>query len=95
MKSVDKDSDGTIDMAEAKQAGMARFAMLDKDKDGTIDSKEAGMDISKADPDKDGTLDKAEFETALVTPSRRPTPTTTAPSMLRSWRAPRARSCRA
>lgn len=63
--SVDKDSDGTIDMAEAKTAGMAKFAMLDKDNDGTIDSKEAGMDVSKADPDKDGTLDKTEFAAAL------------------------------
>ncbi len=63
--SVDKDGDGTIDMAEAKKAGMAKFAMLDKDSDGTIDSKEAGMDVTKADADKDGTLDKTEFEMAL------------------------------
>ena len=65
VKSVDKDSDGTIDMQEAKTAAMANFAMADKDKDGTIDSKEAGMDVSKADPDKDGTLDKTEFASAL------------------------------
>ncbi len=65
VKSVDKDSDGTIDMQEAKTAAMAKFAMADKDSDGTIDSKEAGMDVSKADPDKDGTLDKTEFAAAL------------------------------
>ncbi len=65
VKSVDKDSDGTIDMQEAKTAAMAKFAMADKDNDGTIDSKEAGMDVSKADPDKDGTLDKTEYAAAL------------------------------
>lgn len=66
IKSVDKDSDGTIDMTEAKTAAMAKFATLDKDKDGTLDSKEAGMDVSKVDPDKDGTVDKTEFESALA-----------------------------
>lgn len=65
VKSVDKDSDGTIDMAEAKQAAMAKFKAADKDNDGTVDSKEAGMDVTKADTDKDGTLDKAELEAAL------------------------------
>ena len=65
VKSVDKDSDGTIDMAEAKKAAMEKFATLDADHDGTIDSKEAGMNVSKADPDKDGTLDKTEFDAAL------------------------------
>lgn len=67
IKSVDTDSDGTIDMAEAKKAAMAKFAGMDKDKDGTVDAKEAGMDVSKVDTDKDGTVDKAEFENALTT----------------------------
>ena len=65
VKSVDTDKDTTIDMAEAKKAAMANFAMLDKDNDGTLDSKEAGMNVAKVDADKDGTIDKAEFETAL------------------------------
>ena len=66
VKSVDKDSDGTIDLAEAKKAAMAKFAMLDKDHDGSLDAKEAGMDVSKVDSDKDGTVDKAEFEATLT-----------------------------
>ena len=64
MKVIDTDHDGTIDLAEAKKAGMAIFNATDKDKDGTIDRKE-GTAMMPADADKDGTVDKSEYEKAI------------------------------
>lgn len=67
LKSVDKDNDGTIDLGEARAAGMAHFEKIDTDHDGTVDKAEAKADnvgaaaFSAADPDKDGTVDKTEF----------------------------------
>ena len=60
LKVIDTDNDGTIDLAEAKKAGMAIFKATDKDNDGTIDAKE-GAAMMPADTDKDGTIDQAEY----------------------------------
>jgi Ca2+-binding EF-hand superfamily protein len=62
----DKDNDGTLDLAEVKDAASALFDKLEKDKDGTLDAKEVGRRIGKkefkeADPDNDGTLTKDEY----------------------------------
>ena len=66
LKMIDKDSDGTIDLNEAKAAGGAAFDKLDKDKDGTLDAKELKGRLSRAnlraaDTDNDGTLTKDEY----------------------------------
>lgn len=66
VKAADTDGDGTVDLAEAKKAAMAKFTMMDADKEGTVDPKEAGMDVSAVDSDKDGTLDKTEYEAAVT-----------------------------
>jgi Ca2+-binding EF-hand superfamily protein len=63
---LDKDHDGTLDLAEVKDAASALFDKLEKDKDGTLDAKEVGRRIGKkefkeADPDNDGTLSKDEY----------------------------------
>jgi len=65
-KGLDPDNDGTIDLAEAKDAATKLFDKLDKDRDGTLDQKElrgrlSAKEFADADPDKDGTLDKTEF----------------------------------
>ncbi len=62
----DTDNDGTVDLAEAKEAGGAMFDKLDTDKDGTLDFKELRGRLSRkefaaADPDTDGTLTKEEY----------------------------------
>ncbi len=67
VKTLDADSDGTIDLAEAQKAAGTKFDALDADHDGTIDKKEAavahitGGQLAKADSDKDATLDKTEY----------------------------------
>ncbi|HUZ90746.1 MAG TPA: EF-hand domain-containing protein [Methylocella sp.] len=63
---LDKDNDGTLDLAEVKDAASALFDKLEKDKDGTLDAKEVGRRIGEkefkeADPDNDGTLSKTEY----------------------------------
>ena len=65
-KSLDQDKDGTIDLAEAKNAASKLFERLDRDHDGKLDKRElrgrlSAKDFAAADPDKDGTLDKDEF----------------------------------
>jgi hypothetical protein len=70
IKALDPDNDGTVDLAEAKNAASKVFDKLDGDKDGTLDKKELGRrvsakDFKAADPDNDGTLDKNEYA-ALV-----------------------------
>lgn len=62
----DTDSDGTVDLAEAKKAASALFDKLDPDHDGTLDKRElAGRltqkELAAADPDHDGTLTKDEY----------------------------------
>jgi Ca2+-binding EF-hand superfamily protein len=66
IEAFDKDNDGTLDLAEVKDAASALFDKLEKDKDGTLDAKEVGRRIGKkefkeADPDNDGTLSKDEY----------------------------------
>lgn len=63
---LDKDNDGTVDLAEAKDAAASTFDKLEKDADGTLDFKETGGRLSKkefkeADPDNDGTLTRDEY----------------------------------
>ena len=62
----DTDSDGTVDLNEAKKAAGALFDKLDTDKDGTLDSEElkgrlTHNDFTAANPDNDGTLSKDEY----------------------------------
>jgi Ca2+-binding EF-hand superfamily protein len=66
ISALDKDKDGTLDLAEVKDAASALFDKLEKDKDGTLDAKEAGRrmgekEFKEADPDNDGTLSKDEY----------------------------------
>jgi Ca2+-binding EF-hand superfamily protein len=66
VKLFDTDSDGSIDLAEAKKAAGALFDKLETDKDGTITAKElqgrlSKVDLAAGDPDKDGTLTKDEY----------------------------------
>ena len=70
IKAFDKDNDGTLDLAEVKDAAGKMFGKLDKDKDGTLDPKEVGDRVSKsdfkaADTDHDGTLTKDEYFTIV------------------------------
>jgi Ca2+-binding EF-hand superfamily protein len=63
---LDTDSDGTVDLAEAKKAASALFDRLDPDRDGTLDRRElrgrlSAKELAAADPDKDGTLTKDEY----------------------------------
>ena len=63
---LDTDNDGTVDLAEAKNAAAAIFDRLDRDKDGTLDRRELrsrlnAKELATADPDKDGTLTKDEY----------------------------------
>jgi Ca2+-binding EF-hand superfamily protein len=62
------DSNGTIDLKEAKKAASAAFDRLDRDHDGTLDKREpAGrlsakaITITTADPDHDKTRTKDEY----------------------------------
>jgi Ca2+-binding EF-hand superfamily protein len=66
LAALDKDNDGTLDLAEVKDAAASMFDQLEKDSDATLDSKEIGVRIGKkefkgADPDDDGTLTKDEY----------------------------------
>lgn len=62
----DTDSDGTVDLNEAKKAAGAFFDKLDTDKDGTLGFNElkgrlTQQEFTAADPDNDGTLSKREY----------------------------------
>jgi Ca2+-binding EF-hand superfamily protein len=63
---LDKDNDGTLDLAEVKDAAASVFDKLDKDSDVTLDRKEIGgrvgqKEFKEADADNDGTLTKDEY----------------------------------
>src|SRR5436305_5800244 len=63
---LDTDSDGTVDLAEAKKAASALFDRLDHDRDGTLDKRElagrlSNKELAAADPDRDRTLTKDEY----------------------------------
>jgi Ca2+-binding EF-hand superfamily protein len=62
----DADSDGTVDLAEAKNAAGDLFDKLDTDKEGTLSLKElrgrlTRPDLPTADPDHDNTLTRDEY----------------------------------
>jgi hypothetical protein len=66
LAALDKDNDGTLDLAEVKDAASTVFDKLDKDSDATLDRKEIGgragtTQFKDADPDHDGTLTKDEY----------------------------------
>ena len=66
IRMLDTDSDGTVDLAEAKKAASAVFDRLDRDHDGTLDKRElagrlSAKELAAADPDRDGTLTKDEY----------------------------------
>jgi len=63
---LDPDSDGSVDLEEAKRAASALFDRLDRDHDGTLDRRElrgrlSARELNDADPDHDGTLTKSEY----------------------------------
>jgi|GEM_PF-378439 Ca2+-binding EF-hand superfamily protein len=63
---LDKDHDGTLDLAEVKEGASAVFGKLEKDSDTTLDLKEVRGRLGKkefkeADSDHDGTLSKDEY----------------------------------
>jgi hypothetical protein len=65
LKALDPDTDGTVDLTEAKETASKLFDQLDPDKDGTLDRRELrgrlnAKDMAAGDPDKDGTLDDKE-----------------------------------
>jgi len=66
MRLLDTDSDGTVDLEEAKKAAAKLFDKLDGDRDGTLESSElrgrlSRAELSASDPDKDKTLSKDEY----------------------------------
>jgi Ca2+-binding EF-hand superfamily protein len=70
LKAVDTDHDGTISLAEAKQAAAARFDRLDTDHDGTLTFLEfqgslsptpSRQEFDTMDKDHDGTVSKEEY----------------------------------
>ena len=66
LAALDKDHDGTLDLAEVKDAAASLFDKFDKDSDATLDRKEIGdragnTQFKQADPDRDGTLTKDEY----------------------------------
>ena len=62
----DKDYDGTLDLAEVKEAAGKMFDKLDKDGDGTLTKDEYFTIVEKlfngADVDKDGALSAKELQ---------------------------------
>lgn len=58
---LDKDHDGTLDLAEVKDAASALFDKLEKDKDGTLDAKEVGRRIGKKEFKEADPLSKDEY----------------------------------
>jgi EF hand len=88
IKAFDKDNDGTLDVAEVKEAAGKLFDKLDKAGDGTLDSKEVGTRVTKADfkavdVDHDGML--TNISPSSKSFSSQPTSTKMAPFRRRSF----------
>src|SRR6516225_7707854 len=68
LQKLDPDKDGTVDLAEAKDAASKLFDKLDRDHDGTLDKNEFLAIVEKrfkaADPDNEGTIDAKELKAA-------------------------------
>jgi hypothetical protein len=75
LKALDPDTDGTVDLTEAKEAASKLFDQLDPDKDGTLDKNEylaiVEQRFKAADPDTDGTLDDKELKSSADRALRR------------------------
>jgi hypothetical protein len=71
LKALDPDSDGTVDLAEAKAAASKLFDLLDPDKDGTLDKNEylaiVEQRFKAADPDADGIIREKELPPECAT----------------------------
>jgi len=66
VRMLDTDKDGTVDLAEVKQAASTSFDKLERDHDGTLDKGELARrltprELAAADPDHDATLTKDEY----------------------------------
>ncbi|NJM54704.1 MAG: EF-hand domain-containing protein [Verrucomicrobiae bacterium] len=66
LKATDDDTDGELDMAEAKASATKVFKKLDKNNDGKLDAKEFKGRLTKkefeaANPDKDKTIELPEW----------------------------------
>jgi Ca2+-binding EF-hand superfamily protein len=66
LRMLDKDNDGTVDMAEAKNAGTLLFEQLDSNKDGTLDADElrgrvTKQEIEATNPNNKDTLTKDDY----------------------------------
>ena len=66
IRTLDLDSDGTLDLGEVKKAAAETFMKLDPDHDGTLDKRElagrlTARELAAADPDHDGTLTLDEY----------------------------------
>jgi hypothetical protein len=75
LAALDKDNDGTLDLAEVKDAAASVFDKLEKDSDATLDSKEIGgragkKEFKDADPDHDGTLTLSKSSSPPPMPAR-------------------------
>jgi hypothetical protein len=66
-QAMDTDKDGTLDLAEVKQAASQKFDQLDRNRTGTLSRAQLGRvrlsrkEFAAVDPDKDGTLTKDEY----------------------------------
>ena len=94
LKAVDTDNDGTIDLVEVKKAASARFDKLDNDHDGTLTFQEfqgsstpkpSKQEFDVMDKDHDGQYQKMNIWLRSRDCSRRPIPTTTGVSTLKSF----------
>jgi Ca2+-binding EF-hand superfamily protein len=66
LRGLDRDRDGTLDLAEAKAAAARLFEMLDRDHDGRLSRHDLSgrlsvRELAAADQDHDRSLDEKEY----------------------------------